>query len=171
MQVEINKDNRSSEVEILEQKGSFYKVSVDDRIYEIDLLMVEDGVWSVLHQGKSQLVESIQGDQPKKYFVNTYDNAFEVEMVDAESRYLRSRNKAGAGDAQNQITVPMPGKIVKVLVKVGEQVKNGDTLVIVSAMKMESEYKAEKDGVVKEVHVGDGDTVDGGDVMILLGDE
>ena len=75
------------------------------------------------------------------------------------------------GDAQNQITVPMPGKIVNVLVKPGDKVSNGDTLVIVSAMKMESEYKAEKDGVVKEVNVSDGDTVDGGQVMVVLGDE
>jgi biotin carboxyl carrier protein len=171
MQIEINKENRTSEVLVLEQKGSFYRVSVDDRIYEIDLLMVEEGVWSILHNGNSQIIESVHGDNPKKYFVNTYDNSFEVEIVDSEARYLRSRNKAGAGDAQNQITVPMPGKIVKVLVKEGDPVKSGDTLVIVSAMKMESEYKAEKDGIVIEVHVKEGDTVDGGQIMILLGDE
>ncbi len=168
MQIEINKDNRSSEVEILEKKGSIYKVSVDGRIYELDLLMVEEGVWSVLNQGKSQIVETIPGDQPKKYFVNTFTNSFEVEMVDAETRYIRSRNKGSAADAQNLITVPMPGKIVKVYVKPGDEVKEGDTLVIVSAMKMESEYKAGKDGLVKEVLVKDDDTVDGGQVMVEL---
>jgi biotin carboxyl carrier protein len=168
MQIEINKDNRSSEVEILEKTGSIYKVSVDGRIYELDLLMVEEGVWSVLNQGKSQIVEAIPGDQTKKYFVNTFTNSFEVEMVDAETRYIRSRNKGSAADAQSQITVPMPGKIVKVYVKPGDEVKEGDTLVIVSAMKMESEYKAGKDGLVKEVLVKDDDTVDGGQVMVEL---
>lgn len=170
MQIEINKDNRSAEVEILEQNGTTYKVSVDGRVYEIDLLMVENGVWSIIHKGNSQVIETIQGDQPKKYFVNTLANSFEVEMVDSETRYLRSRNTAGAGDAQNKIKVPMPGKIVKVLVKAGDEVKKGETLVIVSAMKMESEYKAEKDGRVKDVMVNDGDTVDGGQVMVELED-
>ena len=64
----------------------------------------------------------------------------------------------------------MPGKRVKVLVKSGDPVKEGDTLVIVSAMKMESEYKAGKDGVVSEVLVNDDDTVDGGQVMVVLED-
>jgi biotin carboxyl carrier protein len=171
MQIEINKDDRAAEIEILGQEGSIYKVSVDGRIFDIDLLMVEEGVWSVLKGGKSFTVETIPGDQPKKYFVNTYTNSYEVEIVDSESRYLRSRNEGAGADAGNQISVPMPGKIVSVLVKSGDTVKTGDTLVIVSAMKMESEYKAGRDGIVKDVFVNDGDTVDGGQVMVVLGDE
>lgn len=171
MQIEIQKEDRSSEVKILEKNGSRYQVSVDNRIYELDLVKVKAGVWSVLSDGTSKRVETIRGDHPKKYYVNTIDNSFEVEIVDSQSKYLRSRDSGAMGDAQNQITVPMPGKIVNVLVKPGDIVSNGDTLVIVSAMKMESEYKAEKDGVVKEVNVSDGDTVDGGQVMVVLGDE
>lgn len=171
MLLEINRENRSSEIQILEKVGSRYKVSVDNRVYELDLLKVKAGVWSVLNKGKSTRVETIKSDHPKKYFVNTIDNSFEVEIVDSESKYIRSRDKGAAADAQNQISVPMPGKIVKVLVNVGDEVNNGDTLVIVSAMKMESEYKAERDGVVKEVLVKDEDTVDGGQVMVVLGDE
>lgn len=171
MQIEINKENRSSEVKILEKDGSKYKVSVDNRVYELDLVKVKAGVWSVLSDGESKRVETIRNEHPKKYFVNTIDNSFEIEIIDSQSKYLRSRDIGGSADAQNQITVPMPGKIVKVLVKSGDKVSKGDTLVIVSAMKMESEYNAEKDGVVKEVNVSDGDTVDGGKVMIVLGDE
>jgi len=171
MQIEINKGDRSSEIQILEQEGSKYKVSVDNRVYELDLVKVKAGVWSVLSNGISRRVETIRSEHPKKYFVNTIDNSFEVEIVDSQSKYLRGRDKGGLTDAQNQILVPMPGKIVKVLVKAGDRVSSGDTLVIVSAMKMESEYKTEKDGVVKEVLVGDGDTVDGGQVMVIIGDE
>jgi len=171
MQIEIKKENRLSEIQILEKEGSKYRVSVDSRIYELDLVKVKAGVWSVLSNGMSRRVETIRGEQPKKYYVNTIDNSFEVEIIDAQSKYLRSRDKGGSADAQNQISVPMPGKIVKVLVKEGDRVSDGDTLVIVSAMKMESEYKAEKGGVVKEVNVSDGDTVDGGQVMVVLGDE
>ena len=170
MLIEINKEDRSSEIQILEKNGSKYKVSVDNRVYELDMVKVKAGVWSVLSEGKSKRIESIRSDNPKKYFVNTIDNSFEVEIVDSESKYLRSRSSGSQTDAQNQITVPMPGKIVKVLVKPGDPVKEGDTLVIVSAMKMESEYKAGKDGVVSEVLVSDDDTVDGGQVMVVLED-
>ncbi len=170
MLIEINKENRSSEIQILEKEGSKYKVSVDNRVYELDLVKVKAGVWSVLSEGQSRRVESIISEDPKKYFVNTIDNSFEVEIVDSQSKYLRSRNTGNQTDAQNQITVPMPGKIVKVMVKPGDEVKEGETLVIVSAMKMESEYKAGKDGKVKEVLVGDDDTVDSGQVMIVLED-
>ncbi len=171
MQIEINKDDRSAEVEILEQKGSVYRVSVDGRIYDIDLLMVEEGVWSLLHEGKSHIIETIPRVRPKQYFVNTLYNTYEVEMVDSETRYIRSRNEGSEADVENRIGVPMPGKIVKVFVKPGDAVKTGDTLVIVSAMKMESEYKTGRDGVVKEVLVKEEDTVDGGQVMVVLEDE
>ena len=168
MQIEIQKEDRSSEVEILQKNGSVHKISVDGRVYDIDLLMVENGVWSVLNEGKSYVVETIPGNQPKKYYVNTHTNSFEVELVDSESRYIRSRNEGAVADAENQIIVPMPGKIVSVMVNEGDEVKSGDTLVVVSAMKMESEYKTGRDGIVKEVLVKDGDTVDSGQVMIVL---
>jgi biotin carboxyl carrier protein len=170
MLIEINKENRSSEIQILEKEGSKYKVSVDNRVYELDLVKVKAGVWSVLNKGQSRRVESIKSDNPKKYFVNTIDSSFEVEIVDSQSKYLRSRSSGSQADAQNQITVPMPGKIVKVMVEAGDEVKEGETLVIVSAMKMESEYKAGKDGIVKDILVGDGDTVDSGQVMVVLED-
>ena len=63
----------------------------------------------------------------------------------------------------------MPGKVVKVLVNVGDEVVQGQTVIIISAMKMESEYKVGKDGIIKEVLVSDGDTVDGGQTLIVIG--
>jgi biotin carboxyl carrier protein len=62
----------------------------------------------------------------------------------------------------------MPGKVVKVLVNEGEEIKEGETAVIISAMKMESEYKAPMDGKIKKVHVKDGDTIEGNQVLIEL---
>ncbi len=62
----------------------------------------------------------------------------------------------------------MPGKVVKVLVNKGDSVKEGETAIIISAMKMESEYKAPKDGVIKKVNVKDGDTIEGNQILIEL---
>ena len=89
-------------------------------------------------------------------------------MIDAEARYLKNRNAGGGGAAESKIFSPMPGKVVKVLVSEGDPVQEGETVVIISAMKMESEYKAPRDGVVKKVHVKNEDTVDGSQVLIEL---
>ena len=70
--------------------------------------------------------------------------------------------------ADNSIVSPMPGKVVKVLVQKGDAVQQGQTLIIVAAMKMESEYKVSRDGIVAEVLVKDGDTVDGNQTLIVI---
>ncbi len=66
------------------------------------------------------------------------------------------------------VTSPMPGKILRILVKEGEQVKTGQGLVVLEAMKMENEIPAPKDGVVKKILVKEGDTVDTGQPLIEL---
>jgi pyruvate carboxylase len=63
----------------------------------------------------------------------------------------------------------MPGKIFKLLVNVGDEVKAGETLLSTEAMKMETNVKAKEDGVVKEVLFKEGDQVQQGDLLVLLG--
>ena len=70
----------------------------------------------------------------------------------------------GSGD----VTVPMQGTIVKVLVEVGQQVEAGQAVVVLEAMKMENQISAERDGTVKEIKVAAGDTVGGGDVVAVI---
>jgi len=168
MHIEIPKQDREAEVALISKNDSVYVFEVDGKRYELDILMVEKGAYSVLHEGRSFNVETIPTDHAKKYVVNTIYRSYEIELIDAARRYERSRLSGTHADAENQIIVPMPGKIVSVFVKPGQEVKEGETLVIVSAMKMESEYKSGKDAVVKSVNVKDGDTVDGGLVMIEL---
>ncbi|TRO81155.1 biotin/lipoyl-binding protein [Desulfuromonas acetexigens] len=68
-----------------------------------------------------------------------------------------------------QVGAPMPGKIFKLLVNVGDEVKAGETLLSTEAMKMETNVKAKEDGVVKEVLFKEGDQVQQGDLLVLLG--
>ncbi|MCD6333249.1 MAG: acetyl-CoA carboxylase biotin carboxyl carrier protein subunit [Bacteroidales bacterium] len=168
MQLEIKANKRMAEVEILEQSGSHYKIKVDDLVYDIDLERVGNGIYSLLMNGKSYDVESFAGENPKKLTVNTFYQTVEVEVVDAMTRYLRARQSGNHAAEANQIRVPMPGKVIDVLVAKGDTVTEGQTLVIVSAMKMESEYKAGKEATVKSVKVKPGDTVDSNQLLIEL---
>jgi len=63
----------------------------------------------------------------------------------------------------------MPGKILKVFVQPGMQVKKGFNMLVLEAMKMENEILAPSDGVIKEVRVKEGDNVNTGDPMVVLG--
>lgn len=76
-----------------------------------------------------------------------------------------SGGAAGAGS----VTAPMPGTILDVKVNVGDQVKAGQTVVILEAMKMENEIGAPQDGTVKEVRVQKGAAVNPGDVLVTIG--
>ncbi|MDK2959801.1 MAG: glutaconyl-CoA/methylmalonyl-CoA decarboxylase subunit gamma [Synergistaceae bacterium] len=67
------------------------------------------------------------------------------------------------------VAAPMPGKILRVAVSVGAPVKNGDLVLILEAMKMENEIFSPADGVVKEIRARDGETVNTGDVMMIIG--
>ena len=62
----------------------------------------------------------------------------------------------------------MPGKLVRVLVEVGAEVKQGEGILIVEAMKMQNEMKSPKDGVVKEISFAEGATVNAGDVLAVI---
>lgn len=68
-----------------------------------------------------------------------------------------------------EITAPMPGKIVKILVKVGEQVREDDELLILEAMKMENPIFSTSGGTVNEIKVKEGDSVSADQVLIVLG--
>jgi len=168
MQIELPKQERTAEVEILEHEGSRYVFKIDEKIFEVDLIEVSKGIYSLLNAGKSFNVEAIPANSQTKYTVNTFFQSFDLEIVDAQTKYLRSRNQGTAADTGNLIKVPMPGKVMEVMVAEGEDVKAGQTLVIVSAMKMESEYKAGRDGKVKTIKVKPGETVDSDQVMIVL---
>ena len=168
MPIEIKIGERVAWVNMLKQDGNLLTVEVDGKRYEVDLMHTVDGTFSIIESGHSYDIELVPKESPKKYTAYTLYETFDVEVIDAEARYLQNRNAGLNGAAESKITSPMPGKVVKVLVAEGDPVKEGETVIIISAMKMESEYKAPKDGVVKKVYVKNEDTVDGNQVLIEL---
>ena len=76
---------------------------------------------------------------------------------------------AAGATAGHKVQSPLPGTILDVFVNVGDQVKSGQTVVLLEAMKMENNIEADQDGVVKSVNVRKGDSVLEGDALIVIG--
>jgi len=91
-----------------------------------------------------------------------------VSVPRGPARQKRAASTAAAGTGSGDVTVPMQGTIVKVLVAVGDKVEVGQTICLLEAMKMENAVAAEKDGVIKEVRVSAGDSVGAGDIVAVI---
>ena len=168
MSLEIRIGDRTSNVELVGKDKNKMQIRVDGRLYKVDIIKVENGVYSILYNGKSYNVELIEGDNSKQYNISSLTHSYDLEIIDAETRYLLSRNKSLMGEEGSTISSPMPGKVVNIPVKTGDKVKVGDTVIIVSAMKMESEYKAGRNGKIKEILVSEGDTIEGHQPLITI---
>lgn len=164
---DIKIGNRLAKVHIIKEEENQLLIEVDGKQYAVDIIKIDVG-YSVIWNKKSYNIEILESENPKKFVLNTRHNSFDVDIVDAEYRYIENRNKAKNIEGDGIISSPMPGKVVRVLVKQGDQVKLGQPVIVVSAMKMESEYKATKDGIIKYVHVSDGDVVNGHQPLITI---
>jgi len=166
--LEIRLNDRVSNVELVSKDKNHIEILIDKKKYKLDAIKLEEGIYSVLLKGKSYTVELVEAEHPKKYNISTLNRSYDLEIIDAETRYLLSRSKDLNDEQDNTISSPMPGKIVKITVKAGEKVEQGHTVIIVSAMKMESEYKTGKAGTIKEIHVSEGDTIEGNQPLITI---
>ena len=126
---------------------------------------VEPGVYSVLVAGRSFEVRVVASKNGLRLELD--GRRFNAEVRDPRDRAQKSAAVVGTG--RQNIAAPMPGKVVRVLVREGDAVEVGQGLVVVEAMKMQNEMKAVRAGNVVEVRIRDGDTVSAGDVLVVLG--
>jgi len=165
VKLHITADGRTRAVEI-SRSGDTFLVSIDGRQHEVDVKVIS-GVWSVL-----------VGTPPRSYEVAFSPSgggmAVHVDGVPVEVSISRMR-PTGATAASNpsdagpqRVTAPMPGKIVKLLVKPGDKVQPRQGVVVVEAMKMENELRARAAGTVSEVRVREGASVEAGAILVIL---
>jgi biotin carboxyl carrier protein len=167
MSIEIKVGNRLASVELIRQEGNILDIKIDDIIYNVDVMHTTQGTFSIIHNGHSYNIE-LDNKENKKYTAFTLYRTFDIEVIDAETRYINNRGGSGFINTENTITSPMPGKVVKILFAEGDAVKKGETVIVISAMKMESEYKSPMDGVINRIGVKEGDTVDSNQVLIEI---
>jgi biotin carboxyl carrier protein len=147
-----------------------WQILVDGRPVEIDpqnlesVKEVEPGVYSVLVEGRSFEVRAVS--MPDGLHVHVGGRQFSVEVRDPRDASRLSRAATGSG--RQNISTPMPGKVVRMLVNEGDAVDAGQGLVVVEAMKMQNEIRASRAGHVVEARVHDGETVGAGDTLVVL---
>jgi acetyl/propionyl-CoA carboxylase alpha subunit len=134
---------------------------VDGRPVRVDARLLERGVMSLLVEGR-QYRCVLDGDG-----VVIGGRRYGFEMDDPRS--LTGRRGAGAGtEGPRPVKAPMPGRVVRVLVAAGDEVAEGQGVVVIEAMKMQNELKSPKAGRVARVGVALGDTVGSGDVLVVV---
>ena len=140
-----------------------YTVWLDGRPVEMDVRDAGPHAMSVIAAGRAHevVIERREGG----YRVALRGEVLEVSLVEA-ARGPGAPRRAAGGPARVQ--APMPGKLVRILVRAGEDVGAGQGLVVMEAMKMENEIRAPRAGRVKEAPVQEGQAVETGALLVLL---
>jgi biotin carboxyl carrier protein len=156
----VDANGRRYAVGVTRRDGVFL-VSVDGRQCEVDVKET-GGVLSLLVGTKSYEVSVDAGT------VHVDGIPVEVAIVSPRPSWARAAAASGGTGGPQRVTAPMPGKIVKLLVKPGDRVEPRQGLVVVEAMKMENELRARAAGTVAEVRAIEGTTVEAGAILVIL---
>jgi biotin carboxyl carrier protein len=152
-------------VEILELEPHRYCVTIDGVEHVVDARVLRLGSLSLLIDQRSVTCEvRSDGDRHR---VDLAGRTIDVTLVDT----LRHGNVQAVGEEEGgpqEIRAMMPGKIVTVLVNVGDGIEKGQGLLVVEAMKMENEVKAAAPGVVREILVKPGQAVESGELLARI---
>ena len=153
-------------VEVDEGDGTgLVRVTVDEREYLIDVTTPAPGFYSLLVDGKvySAFVSLRRGRRE----VQVGDWSTSVDIGPAQSRRPAARSAATVSGRQ-EITAPMSGRVIRVLVQEGQTVQDGDSLVIIEAMKMETEICSVARGQIKAIQVQPGMAVEAGQLLLVV---
>ncbi len=164
MKLEVHIGGRVRSVEIARQ-GARLLASLDGRTVEADAVEIAGGVYSLLVNGQAFEVRV----QPVKDGLRVQSGGEEFAAQVLDPRIWRGK-RGGVLEAEGrqQVIAPMPGKVVRLLVKSGDLVEAGQGLLVVEAMKMQNEIHSPKTGRVERVLVSEGQAVNAGEVLAVI---
>ena len=145
-------------------KEEKYTVTIDNKKVTYEAELIDTHTLSLLHNGTSLRARIVDSGSKKSILINGVEYIFEEEREKEIDYTQKGKSKV----LENIIKSPMPGSVVKLNVKEGDTVKEGDILIIVEAMKMENELRASGNMVVKKIHVKEGEQVEGFAPLIEL---
>ncbi|HUQ85967.1 MAG TPA: biotin/lipoyl-containing protein [Vicinamibacterales bacterium] len=158
------------------RKGGMLHVDLDGRTHIVDARRVNESVVSMLvqldgAQAPSRSVDAAFASQQTAGDFDVYLDGLTIPVqIRPAGAFGRQKKEGSAAHASGpqRLVAPMPGKVVRVLVKPGDEVKARQGLVVVEAMKMENELRAARDGRVRDVAVAEGQSVDAGAVLLVV---
>jgi biotin carboxyl carrier protein len=174
MKFQLEIADRVRTVEVIPQ-GAGYQVLLDGQPRLVDAVRVGPDGWSLIVRapdgGSPRSVEAVVRSQAGNGALDVYVGGVQIP-VHLRNGFARRSGEPGAppgGPAIAQrVNAPMPGKVIRVLVQPGAEVKARQGLVVVEAMKMENEVRAPRAGRIREVLAVEGQSVDAGTPLIVL---
>ena len=166
-EIEINGTLRTVAVDRLPDGPNHFRVTVDGAAHVIDAVRTEDDTLSLIFPGEDHESHEIGfANGPGPGEVDVYLHTGTLRAIVNGRRSRRGAQVAAAG--VQRILAPMPGKVLRVLVTPGQEVAARQPLVVVEAMKMENELSSPKAGVVKDVAVSAGTSVEAGRLLVVV---
>lgn len=162
MKYEITIGETTRLVDIEATSDGRYRVSWEGAAHEVDLLKPTPEAYQMLIDGESWEAGAVAVDGG--YLVDVMGLSTSVGVVDPRRKALR----LAAGAAGGTITTQMPGRVVRLLLNVGDPVKKGQPVLVVEAMKMENEMKSPIDGTIAEILVAEGQAVEAGTKLVRV---
>ena len=141
-----------------------------DQIQDLDIQANKNGSFHILHKHKSFKASVEKSDFLKRHYsIKVNSNIYNINIAN-DLDLLIEKMGLSLGSAQliNDIKAPMPGLILEVNVEEGKEVKEGDYLLVLEAMKMENTITAPRDGVVKSIQIKKGETVEKNQLLIEM---
>jgi biotin carboxyl carrier protein len=164
LQYEIETGGRVRHVTVT-RTGDRLAVSVDGRLHQVDAARTDAHTVSLIVDAATYNATIAPGaDGSLVVLVGA------VPVIVRLNGRGRGRRKSGsaAGSGPLRLAAPMPGKVVRILVKVGDAVRTRQPVVVVEAMKMENELRADRDGTVAEIHAREGMLVEAGALLVVI---
>lgn len=157
-------NHKTYEIEV-QKEG---QVLIDGQLREVDFHRGgAHGIFSLIIDNQSY--EAIVEERDGTYHVLITGNLYEVNVTDERTQRLANASGAlGVSSGELSIRSPMPGLIVAVSVEKGQEVKEGQTLVILESMKMQNELKTPRGGIVSHIHVKAGDNVEHNKLLVTI---
>jgi biotin carboxyl carrier protein len=157
---------QSYTIEIEETSKSVYRVAVDGNEFLVDGKKTGLTNYSLIVDNRSFEIEVDHTEDEYRVLVDGRN--YHVHLVDERRLLVGGAQSSAQLQGRQKVSVPMPGKVIAVLVSEGDKVEKGQGLVIVEAMKMENEVRSPIAGEVKEIKVTPGDTVEGGAILAVV---
>lgn len=135
---------------------------------QLDLISVKDDEFHLLKDNQSYKVLVKERDfLNKKYIVEINGTTYKVDIESKLDELIKQMGfESGASKKVNQLKAPMPGLVLDITVKEGQEVNQGDSIIILEAMKMENSLTAPMSGKIKSITVNKGQAVDKGQLLI-----